>query len=259
MNNNKIAQNWARQWYGPFMLVLCLFIAVPVDIISTALWYDTQGWRIILTDASGWLGRLNDLFINWGFAFSTEAMGFSLLIFLAQVGITYQFLELPWYDNNPRANIVDVFKKIKAGNFSGISGKKLWTLAGLIGVILFDSMTSFEYRQEGQLVAPLRTVALVFLFDNVMSEVFLTMGAASTITLLVATWNSIKPGRSSSGQRQKQSKQGGNASQSRQRDQQQRQQQPPQQRSGPPDPPPDIAEMEIPLPLSRMMRNIDGE
>lgn len=186
--------NKVRRWFGPPMLFLSLTFAVPIDIVTTARWYEEAGWRIVFNDSGGFLAPLNDWLMTKGFSFSAEALAFSLMIFLLQVALTYIFIETPWFEEGQgdvNATFIDVWrKKIRRMDTKGLSPGKMWSGIFLIIVVLFDSSTAFEYRMVGT-AGWLKTLILVILFDNVLSEWMLTLGAGYTIDIVSDTWSGL--------------------------------------------------------------------
>lgn len=179
---------------GAFLVVLLRIL--PVDLFSTALWYDNLNInKVWSADASGFFLRLGN--VGDGRVISHEALAMSIFLALTQILLAILFAAAGGWLKNESESSSSVFTVVQRAftntpgyGWRDLNWQKINYALALIFLILFDTITDTLWKTGA---APgfgvfIRNFALSFIVNNVFSEWGLFIGMAlffSGLTLLM--------------------------------------------------------------------------
>ena len=189
----------------PLLLYLCLRYIIPTDLFSTALWFQARGWAMVFntTVAPDSAMVFVDSLVPGQVA--VEALVFSVVLTLTQLVMTYKIAKAgEWVRGQQNVSMSLAIYRLLKGTVKpeAINWYKFGWLAFWIFCILFDSMTSVQFRVSGQEGAPTMHAGLIEVFtfsvfyENMFSEILLGESLRGTITLFMIVLASIPAGRS---------------------------------------------------------------
>ena len=126
---------------GPILLFGALAFVMPIDNFSTGLWFDNQGWNMVLNSKID-IATLPIVFLDFLVAgqVSVEGLVFSIMLTLVQFLMTAMIYEAgPWVQND-RIGLVPAVWRILRRDIpaSRINASKWAALAVWIMLVIFD-------------------------------------------------------------------------------------------------------------------------
>lgn len=186
----------------PFLLYLCLRYVIPTDLFSTALWFESRGWQMVFnsTVAPDSAMVFVDSLVPGQVA--VEALVFSVILTLTQLVMTYKIAKAgDWVRGQPGVSFSLMAYRLIKGNVKPetVNWYKVGWLAFWVFCIVFDSMTSVQYRVSGDQpmsVGLIEVFTFSLFYENMFSEILLGESLRGTLTLILVVLAAVPAGRS---------------------------------------------------------------